>query len=75
MTEDSKVKSILMLADEAGMSTGLVTTTRVTHASPSSLYAHSPNRDWENDAALKDATDDASTCKDIGKSSLLLLVT
>lgn len=65
MTEESKVKSILRLADEAGMSTGFVTTTRVTHASPASLYASSPNRDWENDATLKDATDDTSTCKDI----------
>ena len=26
---------------------GFVTTTRVTHATPAALYAHSANRDWE----------------------------
>ena len=66
MKEENKMKSILLLAEEAGMSTGFVTTTRVTHASPAALYANSPNRDWENDAALKSATDDPSNCKDIG---------
>lgn len=35
-----------------GKSTGVVTTTRVTHATPAATYAHSPHRDWESDADI-----------------------
>ena len=66
-TEESKAISILSLAELAGMSTGFVTTTRVTHATVACAYAHSPSRHWENDAEKKDeSNDDASKCKDIG---------
>ena len=66
-TEERKVISILSLAELAGMSTGIVTTTRVSHAAPACAYAHSPDRHWENDAKKKDeALDDASGCKNIG---------
>ncbi|XP_022257788.1 alkaline phosphatase-like isoform X3 [Limulus polyphemus] len=41
------VSSILQWAQEEGKSTGFVTTTRVTHATPAGLYAHSASRDWE----------------------------
>ena len=66
MTEKSKVVSILTLAERAGMSTGIVTTTRATHATHASSYAHSVNRDWESDKDIK-SKDDGTTCKDIGK--------
>ena len=39
-------------AQEVGKKTGIVTTTRLTHATPSALYAHVPHRDWECDAAM-----------------------
>ncbi|XP_048578225.1 alkaline phosphatase isoform X2 [Nematostella vectensis] len=68
MTEKAKVKSIITLAEEAGMSTGFVTTTRVTHASPAVLYAHSPDRDWSSDYYKRRyATkgDNNTACKDI----------
>ena len=32
---------------------GIVTTARLTHATPAALYAHSPHRYWECDAGLK----------------------
>lgn len=32
------------------MCAGIVTTTRVTHASPAGTYAHTAHRDWEADA-------------------------
>lgn len=68
LTDQSKVVSILTLAERAGMSTGIVTTTRATHATPASAYAHSVDRDWESDADInKTALDDGSKCKDIGK--------
>ena len=66
-TEERKAISILSLAELAGMSTGIVSTTRITHATPACAYAHSADRHWENDAEKKEeALDDASGCKDIG---------
>ena len=66
---DRRAISLLSLAEMAGMSTGIVTTTRVTHATPASAFAHSVDGDWESDAEKdKTAKDDASSCKDIGKS-------
>ncbi len=41
--------SFLIEALSQGMSAGLVTTTRVTHATPAGVYAHTPHRDWESD--------------------------
>ncbi|XP_017482800.1 PREDICTED: membrane-bound alkaline phosphatase-like [Rhagoletis zephyria] len=49
---DNFVDSIAKWAQDAGKDTGLVTTARVTHASPGGMYAHTANRDWENDAAV-----------------------
>ena len=67
---DRKAISILSLAEMAGMSTGIVTTTRVTHATPATAYANSASRRWESDADKLNpefTKDDASTCKDIDK--------
>lgn len=40
-------------ADQIGMSTGIVTTTRLTHATPAVAYAHVPERNFEDDADAK----------------------
>lgn len=45
------LKTILEMAEEDGKASGVVTTTRVTHATPAGYYAHSADRDWENDIA------------------------
>ena len=45
-----KLSGILSWAQEAGMKTGFVTNSRLTHATPAALYAHSANRDWECDS-------------------------
>ncbi|CAL1549090.1 unnamed protein product, partial [Lymnaea stagnalis] len=45
----ANVDSILRWSASAGKSTGIVTTTRLTHATPAGAYAHCPNRDWETD--------------------------
>lgn len=45
-------KTILEAAQEAGKSTGLVTTTRITHATPAVFAAHNVNRDAEDEIAL-----------------------
>jgi alkaline phosphatase len=57
------VTSIFEMADAAGLATGIVTTTRITHATPASTYAHSVNRDWESDKDLGDQV--GKGCKDI----------
>ncbi|MBZ0087041.1 MAG: alkaline phosphatase [Thermomonas sp.] len=56
----------LELADAAGMASGVVTTARVTHATPAATYAHSPNRRWENNAQLP-ADAQAAGCRDIAR--------
>jgi hypothetical protein len=55
------------MLQDAGKSTGVVTTTRITHASPSGTYAHIANRDWENDAEVKNSGQDPKICDDIAE--------
>ncbi len=50
----NELTTLLEIAEMAGMSTGVVTTARVTHATPAATYAHSPERDWEDDHDLPD---------------------
>ena len=45
------------LAEGLGKSTGLISTARITHATPAAAYAKSPERNWEQSAA--------EGCKDI----------
>jgi alkaline phosphatase len=54
------------LASTAGMATGVVTTARVTHATPGATFAHTPERNWENDTELTDAAREAG-CTDIAR--------
>ncbi|NXI38542.1 PPBI1 phosphatase, partial [Galbula dea] len=63
-TFGNEVDSILHQARLAGKSVGIVTTTRVQHASPGAAYAHSASRSWYADANMpKEALQDG--CKDI----------
>jgi alkaline phosphatase len=48
----SRLPSLLEQAEARGMATGIVTTTRVTHATPAACYAHAPHRNWEDDSLL-----------------------
>ncbi len=48
----NKMQTILELAEKKGLSTGVISTARVTHATPAATYAHISNRDWENNAEL-----------------------
>lgn len=58
--------SLWELASHSGMTTGVVTTTRVSHATPAATFAHSAERNWENDAELPDAAR-AAGCTDIAR--------
>jgi alkaline phosphatase len=48
---DTKVTTLLEVAENLGMSTGLVSTTRITHATPAAYGAHNRNRDNEGEIA------------------------
>ncbi|WP_086619309.1 alkaline phosphatase [Erythrobacter tepidarius] len=47
-----------------GLALGIVTTTRITHATPASVYARSADRDWESDTNIP-ADQQGQGCKDI----------
>ncbi|KAK3785654.1 hypothetical protein RRG08_023909 [Elysia crispata] len=51
-THQAEVHSILRWSLDAGKSGGVVTTTRITHATPAASYSHSADRDWESDARI-----------------------
>lgn len=61
---NNKLTSIVDLAEIKGLSTGIVTTARITHATPAATYAQSPERNWED---ISDMPEEAITagCQDI----------
>uniref|UniRef100_A0A8W7PMG3 Alkaline phosphatase n=1 Tax=Anopheles coluzzii TaxID=1518534 RepID=A0A8W7PMG3_ANOCL len=59
------VHSIAKWAQDAGLSTGFVTTTEVTNASPAGMYAHTANRNWEYNGAIEKDGFDPAVCQDI----------
>ncbi|KAK5602760.1 hypothetical protein CRENBAI_026665 [Crenichthys baileyi] len=65
-TKGNEVTSILRWAKDAKKSVGIVTTTRVNHATPSAAYAHCVDREWYSDNEMPaDALQ--SGCKDIAR--------
>ncbi|XP_053669575.1 alkaline phosphatase-like [Anopheles marshallii] len=52
LQEQNRLTSILKYAQEDGRSTGIVTNTRITHATPAVAYAVSGARYWEDDTEL-----------------------
>lgn len=48
-SKEHQQKTLLEWAHEANYATGIVTTARLTHATPAATYAHSPEREWESD--------------------------
>eukprot|EP00092_Neocalanus_flemingeri_P007962 GFUD01008590.1.p1 GENE.GFUD01008590.1~~GFUD01008590.1.p1 ORF type:complete len:578 (+),score=132.72 GFUD01008590.1:116-1735(+) len=60
--EAARVESIADWGTQSGREVGIVTTARVTHATPAAMYAHSPIRDWEADYNIPQG---AKECQDI----------
>ena len=58
--------SALELAALSGQSTGVVTTTRITHATPAATYGHLPERDWESDMDIPEKQR-APDCVDLAR--------
>ena len=61
---DYPLTSILEIAKSRGKRVGIVTTARITHATPATLYAHSPEREWESDRFLTER-ERVAGCRDI----------
>lgn len=64
---DALAHPLPLLGEEAkrkGLSLGIVSTARLTHATPASVYARSPDRNWETDAAIP-ADEAVLGCTDI----------
>ena len=49
---------------ERGLALGIVSTARITHATPASVYSRSPDRNWEADSAIPDEQQ-GKGCQDI----------
>ena len=61
-----EVVSLLELAESAGLATGIISSARITHATPAATYAHTANRNWESDANLTEEAL-ANGCHDIAR--------
>uniref|UniRef100_A0A182P0S9 Alkaline phosphatase n=1 Tax=Anopheles epiroticus TaxID=199890 RepID=A0A182P0S9_9DIPT len=63
----SDIEGLLKWAQDAGKSTGIITTTKITHATPAGAYASSANRYWENDVEVTEADCDRDRVDDIAE--------
>lgn len=64
---DALANPLTTISDQAkdrGKAVGVVTTTRLTHATPATVYAKTPERDWESDEFLPPA-DWEMGCRDV----------
>ena len=64
--DPARVMSLLELAEQRGLVTGIVTNTRVTHATPAAAYAQAPNRRLELDRQVSSAAAEAG-CTDFSR--------
>lgn len=55
--------TLFELAERKGLATGILSTARLTHATPAATYAESASRGWEDDTSFGSA--DSDGCKDI----------
>ncbi len=61
--------TLLEMAERRGLRTGIVSTARITHATPAATYAHAPDRDWENDASVPESARELG-CRDIARQMI-----
>ncbi|ESO83616.1 hypothetical protein LOTGIDRAFT_179711 [Lottia gigantea] len=61
-TKESQLTSILDWSMTEGKSTGIISTARLSHASPAATYGHTASRAWEGDADMTNVT---GNCKDL----------
>ena len=59
----NEAKTLVEMAEERGLSTGVVSTARLTHATPGACYAHTADREWESDSDIFKSRKDAYEAK------------
>jgi alkaline phosphatase len=62
----NELVTALELAELAGKSTGIISTARITHATPAATYAKSADRNWEDISDMPEAAVTAG-CRDIAE--------
>lgn len=62
----NELATALELAEIRGLSTGVLSTARITHATPAAAYAKSADRNWEDISDMPQAAVDGG-CKDIAE--------
>lgn len=60
-------RTLAETAKARGLAVGVVTTTRVTHATPAAVYGHVPNRNWEGADLAYPKPDRAFGCADLAQ--------
>ena len=61
-----ELTTLFELAEDAGRATGIVSTARITHATPAGAYGHVANRGWERDSVMgKEAIENG--CVDLAR--------
>lgn len=63
--KEHELVTLLEEAEQRGFRTGLVSTARITHATPAAAYAHSPDRNWELPGSVPET--DRTLCSDIAR--------
>ncbi|WP_370337942.1 alkaline phosphatase [Parvularcula marina] len=66
-SKGKELSSMMKVANDTGRSVGVISTARITHATPATVYASSADRDWESDKYMPE---DASECMDIASQLL-----
>ncbi len=64
-TPEKLPRSFAEIAKAQGMAVGIVSTTRLTHATPAAVFGHVPVRDWEGADRAYPAAARASGCADL----------
>ena len=55
--DEYAIPGISDLAKDMGKSVGVVSTARITHATPATVYAHSGDRNWEDNSSIPEGCD------------------
>lgn len=63
----NSLPTILEQAAAAGKATGVVSTARITHATPAATYSHTAVRDWEADSNIPASCGTTGVVKDIAR--------
>ncbi|MCA1775326.1 MAG: alkaline phosphatase [Loktanella sp.] len=64
----NELTTLTQIADEMGKSVGVISTARLTHATPAAAYAVTVNRNWEDDSAVPE---DCTAQVDIAQQLLM----